>query len=85
MSAVIEKLHSELDMLAKEAKDEETKRQIVMWKIRLQRGSLKGKIRPGPLTYEERERALLRLYKRKGWDTSLIEESIKERKQKSLK
>ncbi len=85
MSAVVERLHSELDRLAKEAKDEETLKEIVDLKIRLQRGSLKGKIKSGPLTYEERERALLRLYEKKGWDTSLIEESIKERKQKNLK
>ncbi len=85
MSAVIEKLHSELDRLAKEAKDEKTLKEIVDLRVMLQRGSMKGKIKPGPLSYEERERALLRLYKRKGWDTSLIEESIKERKQKGLK
>ena len=85
MSAVIEKLHSELDRLAKEARDEETKKEIALWKIRLQRGSLKGKIRPGPLTYEEKEEALLELFKEKGWDTSWVEESIRKRKEAGLK
>lgn len=66
MSAVIEKLHSELDRWAKEAKDEKTKKEIAMWKIRLQRGSLKGKIRPGPLTYKEKEEALKEYLREKG-------------------
>jgi|GEM_PF-3062076 len=85
MSAVVERLSSELEKMAKEAKDEETKKEIVMWKIRLQRGSLKGKIRPGPLTYEEKEDALLELFKEKGWDTSWVEESIRKRKEAGLK
>lgn len=85
MSTVAEKLRLELEKLAREAEDEETLKEILKMEIRLQRGSLKGKAKPGPLTYEERERALLRLYKRKGWDTSLIEESIRKRKEKGLK
>jgi hypothetical protein len=80
MGTVAEKLRAELDKLAKEASDEETLREILKIEIRLQRGSFKGRAKPGPLTYEERERALLRLYRSKGWDTSLIEESIKKRK-----
>ncbi|MFH1774409.1 MAG: hypothetical protein ABH874_05570 [Methanobacteriota archaeon] len=51
MSAVVEKLHSELDRLAREAKDEKTLKEIVYLKIRLQRGSMKGKTKPGLLTY----------------------------------
>ncbi len=85
MSAVAEKLLLELDKMAKEARDKRTLKEIMDLKIRLQRGSLRGEIKHGPLTYEGRERALLSLYKKKGWSTSLIEESIKERKQKGLK
>lgn len=66
MSAVIEKLNSELDRLAKEAKDEETKKKIAMWKIRLRKGSLKGKAKPGPLTYEEKEEALKEYLRERG-------------------
>lgn len=80
MSAVIERLHSELDRLAKEAKDEETKKEIAKWKIRLQSGSLKGKVEPGTLSVEEREDAVLELIRRKGWDTSWAEESIRNRR-----
>jgi hypothetical protein len=66
MSTVSEKLLSELDKMEKEAKDEETIREIAMWKIRLQRGSLKGKAKPGPLTYEEKEEALKEYLRERG-------------------
>jgi hypothetical protein len=66
MGTITEKLRLELDKLAKEAKDEETLREILKMDIRLQRGSLKGKAKPGPLTYEEKERALKMLLKEKG-------------------
>lgn len=66
MGTVAEKLRLELDKLAREAKDEETLKEILKMEIRLQRGSLKGKAKPGPLTYEEKERALKKLLKEKG-------------------
>lgn len=81
MSAVAEKLRLELDKLAKEAKDEETQKEIAKWKIRLQSGSLKGKVEPGTLSMEEREDAVLALIRQKGWDTSWAEESIRKRRQ----
>lgn len=66
MSAVAEKLLLELDKLAKEARDEETRREIFDLKIRLQRGSMKGKIKPGPLTYKEKEEALKEYLRERG-------------------
>ncbi|MDI6655268.1 MAG: hypothetical protein QME59_05215 [Candidatus Hydrothermarchaeota archaeon] len=66
MSAVAEKLLSELDKMAEKAKDEETRKEIFDLKIRLQRGSLKGKIKPGPLTYKEKEEALKEYLKERG-------------------
>ncbi len=80
MSAVAERLLSELNKMEKEAKDEETRKEIAMWKIRLQRGSLKGKIQPGPLTMEEREDAALEYIRKRGFDTSWAEESIRKRR-----
>lgn len=44
--------------MEKEAKDENTIKEIALWKIKLQRGSLKGKAKPIPLTHEEREETL---------------------------
>jgi hypothetical protein len=66
MSAVAEKLRAELDRLEKETKDEEFQKEILKIDIRLQRGSMKGKADPGPLTYEEKEEALNELLREKG-------------------
>ncbi len=74
MSAVADKLLLELDKMTKETKDEKTLKEIVDLKIRLQRGSLRGRAKRGPLTYEEKERALIKLFKEKGWSTEGIEE-----------
>ncbi len=74
MSAVIERISSELEKMAKEAKDEKTLKEILKMEIRLQRGSLKGKIKPGPLTRKEKEEALIEYFKKKGWSTEGIEE-----------
>jgi hypothetical protein len=83
MSTVAEKLLTELDKLAKEAKDEETKKEIIDLEIRLQRGSLKGKAKAEPLTLEEREEAVLKYMKERGLDAAWAEESIKKRRQQS--
>ncbi len=72
MSVVVESLKRELEKLEKEIKDEDTKKEIATWKIRLQQGSLKHKIESGLLTVEQKERALKRLFKKKGWDISII-------------
>ncbi len=66
MSAVREKLLTELEKMAKEAKNEETRREILEMRVRLQRGSLKGKIKPGPLTEEEREEVLKEYLEERG-------------------
>lgn len=83
MSAVQERLLSELDKMAKEAKDDETRREIARMHIRLQKGSLKGKIKPGPLTREEKEEAALEYIRKRGLDTSWAEVSIRNRRQGS--
>ncbi|MFH1774546.1 MAG: hypothetical protein ABH874_06270 [Methanobacteriota archaeon] len=85
MSAVADKLLLELDKMAKKAKDEDTLREIARMHIRLQRGSLKGKIKPGPLTMEEREEAALEYLKKRGLETKWAGESIKERRQEQSK
>jgi hypothetical protein len=72
MSVVVESLKRELEKLEREVKDQDTRKEIATWRIRLQRGSLKHKIESGPLTIEQKERALKRLFKKKGWDLSII-------------
>lgn len=49
---------SELNKMENEAKDEDTIKEIALWKIKLQRGSLRGRAESIPLTYEEKEKAL---------------------------
>ncbi|MFQ6135886.1 MAG: hypothetical protein ACE5PM_01745 [Candidatus Hydrothermarchaeales archaeon] len=66
MSAVQERLLSELNKMEKEAKDENTLKEIALWKIKLQRGSLRGKAEPSPLTYEEKEEALKEYLRERG-------------------
>jgi len=45
--------------------------------IRLQRGSLKHRIKEGVLTAEDKEKALRRLFRRKGWDVNACVDTTK--------
>ncbi|MEE8167692.1 MAG: hypothetical protein V3T58_02325 [Candidatus Hydrothermarchaeales archaeon] len=66
MSIVAERLLSELNNIEKEAKDENTIKEIVLWKIKLQRGSLRGRAESTPLTDGEKEEALTEYLRERG-------------------
>jgi hypothetical protein len=72
MGRVLDRLLAVLVEMVAEAKarnDRELLKEIAYWKIRLLRGSLKGKGRRVPLTYREKEEALIELFEERGWPT----------------